>query len=413
MSKNYPAIYASNNDSIALEQRFYVKEETTRGVMVYPQVSDFIKHLPGGSITFEQPFESSPQRSGRHHTNIIVKKKVSSFTFSNYFNIDEGAIDGVNSIDIGMRVLWKSLLGFEDATGTDLIYNSTIDPNTTFTLVEAGDKWARQTPGCFILGGNIQLVGDGEATCEWSGNGKTTFLAGIAQSTVANSTDFTVAAGEGKRFTPGAAVMIVKDDNTRSSDTPVTAPLIIDEVNGDVITFVGSPTLLDADGSGTPIYLVYHEPSVAGESEVPAAIDNPIEGLTGSVSIAGLSSQCVRSLGMNAQNNHELVDYCFGEDGLAGALFVPGDRLTVELSLSMNLNADVLGFFAGLLQFPTEQIQAILGDSTGRHVQFDIPAARFQVPGFSVPDTGSIPIEFSGQAYQLNNPGDEFQVTFK
>lgn len=410
MAKNYAEIYASANDSISLEQRFYLKEEATRGVGVLPVDADFLFHLPGGQIAFEQPFESSPQRSGRHHTNIIKKKKVSSFSFSTYFNLDIGAVDGKTSIDTPVKLLWESLLGREDVTGADAVYDAAEAPDVTFTLMEVGDKWARQTPGAFISGGNIQLPGDGEATVEWSGNGKTTYLAGIGKSTVDNNAVNTVTlqVGEGRRFMAGAKVMLVDATGLAlSADTPAASAREVTDVTGDVVTVDGA-ALADADGATADVYLVYYEPLA------PTAIDNPVTGLTGSASIVGLSSQCIRSFGMNIQNNHELVDYCFGEDGLAGTLFVPGDRLTAELSLSMNLNHESLGFFNNLLNFPTEDITAILGDVTGRHVEFKTPTARFQVPGFSVPDTGSIPVEFSGTAYQSAlGAADEITVSFK
>ena len=411
MAKNYANIYASANDSISLEQRFYLKEEVARGTMVYPGNTDFFFHLPGGQIAFEQPFEPSPQRSGRHMSNIIKKKKQSNFSFSTYFNLDTAAIDGKSSIDDPVKVLWKSLLGTEDVSGADAIYDASDAPNTTFTLMEVGDKWARTAPGSFISGGNLQLPGDGEATVEWTGNGKNTYLAGIGLSTVDNNTGSTVTlqAGEGSGFTPNAPVMLIKADGlTRSTDTAVGSPLEVLSVVGDVITFKGAPILADADGGAANVYLCYYEP------DAPAAEDNPVTGLTGSVAIVGLAAQCVRSMGLNIQNNHEIVDYCFGEEGLAGTLFVPGDRLNVEVTMSLNMNHEVLGFFNNLLNFPTENITSILGDATGRHVEFLTPSARFSVPGFSVPDTGSIPVEFTGAAYEtgLGN-ADEIQVSFK
>lgn len=409
MAKDYAAIYASANASIALEQRFYLKEETVRGTMVAPVGTDHFLHL-SGSITFEQPFESSPQKSGRHHNGIIKKKKVSAFSLSTYFNINTAAGDGKSSIDNAVKVLWKSLLGKEDVSGADAVYDSAIAPNTTFTLMEVGDKWARQTPGAFISGGNVQLPGDGEATVEWSGNGATTYMAGMAKTEVDNNAGntVTVLAGEAARFREGAMVMLIEADGvTRSADTPDGTPRTILDITGDVITVDGA-ALADADGSAVDLYLVYYEP------ETPSAIDNPVTGLVGSVSIVGLSNQCVRSLGINVQNNHELVDYCYGEDGLAGTIFVPGDRMTAELTLSMNLGHQVLAFFNGLLDFTTENITAVLGDAAGRHVEFAIPSARFSVPGFSVPDTGSIPVEFSGTAYQtVLDAADELTVSFK
>jgi len=378
--------------------------------MVYPTASDFLFHLPGGSIGFEQPFESSPQRSGRHHSGIIKKKKISNFSFSTFFNINEGAGDGKTSVDSAVKTLFKSLFGREDVTGADAVYDTNNAPDITFTIMEVGDKWARQAPGGFISGGNLQLPGDGEATVEWSGSAKTTYLAGIGLSTANNNTGNTVTlqVGEGARFTVGAAVMLLDATGLAlSTDTAITTARIITGISGDVITLDGA-VLADADGTTADVYMCYYEPLA------PVAINNPVTGLVGSVAVVGLASQCVRSLGINMQNNHELVDYCYGSDSLAGTIFVPGDRFTAELTISMNMNHDVLGFYNGLLDFPTEDLTAILGDVAGRHLEVLLPQARFQVPAFAVPDTGSIPVEFSGQAYESAlGLADEIQVSFK
>jgi len=410
--KNYKDLFNSANDSIALEQRFYLKEESVRGAMVYPAGSDLFLHLPGGTIDFSQPFESSPQKSGRHNSGIIKKRKLSSFSFATFFNIDEGAVDGKTSIDDPIKVLWKSLMGNEDVSGADAVYDASTAPNVTFTLLEVGDIWSRQMPGSFVQGGDVQLPGDGEASTAWSGNGKTTYLAGIGESIISNDATNIVEVGTGQaaKFTVGAAVMLIENDGTtRSADTPDGAPRIVVGVDTvlDQVTLDGA-VFADADGSGSSIFLVYYEP------ETPTAVNNPVTGLVGSVSIVGLASQCLRSVGVNIQNSHELVDYCYGSDSLAGTLFVPGSRMNAEVSLSMNLSHNTLAFFNRLLEFTTESIVAKLGDSAGRHFELTIPSARFPVPSFSVPDAGSIPIDFSGTAFESSlGAADEITAKFK
>lgn len=410
MTKNYADIYNSSNDSVALEQRFYLKEETTRGTFVPPTGADFFFHLPGGQITYEQPFESSTQRSGRHHQSAIVKKKSVSWGFSTYFNINTGVAAGATEIDPALRVLWKSLLG-KETVSSGLIYDPSSAPSTTFSLFEIGDKWSRQAPGAFVQGGNIQLPGDGEASVEWSGMGKTAYMIGIGKSTTDNSAsnDVELESGEAENFVSGGLVMIIEaNGTTRSADTPDGSPRTITAVNysTDVVTLSGA-ALADADGSVTPIYLVYYEPAT------PVAIDNPQTGLVGQITVQDYTLPTIRSLGISLQNNHEVVDYAYGEDGLAGSIFVPGDRLTAEISLGHNLNRELASFFNSLTRFQAKNVTAYLGAQTSRHAKFELPNVRFQVPGFAVPDTGSIPVEFSGTAYQTGlDLADEVKVKF-
>lgn len=413
MAKNFATLYASTNDAISLEQKFFVKAETTRGELIAPIGTDFLYTLAGGSIEFSQPFESSPHRSGRHHNNIIKKKKETNWNFSTYFNIDTslGAASSAE-IDTPVRVLWKSMMGYEDISA-GAKYSPTV-PDITFSLFENGDKWARQARGCFVQGANMTLPGDGEATTEWSGSGKDAIYLGIGKSVTDNdgANTVTLASGDGAQFKKaiGGLVMLVEADGvTRSADTPTGSPRKIVSVVGDVVTLDGA-VLADADGSGlnAPLYLAYYEPTSN------TGIDNPVTGLTGSLTITGFSSICPRSISLNLQNNHELVNYCYGESGLSGPLFVPGDRMTAEITMEFNISKEVMKLFNGVQNFDAQAIQVILGDVTGRHLDIDIPKAFFNVPSFSVPDTGSIPVSFTGTAYQTAfDAADEISVHFK
>jgi hypothetical protein len=409
MAKNYADIYSSSNDSVALEQRWYAKVETTRGILAVPTNSDFFWTLGGGSISYAQPFESSPHRSGRHHTNIIKKKKETSFSFSTYFNIDETlGSASTTEIDVANRLFFKSLLG-KEYTSPNLKYTSEAAPDLTFSLYEVGDKWARQSAGAFMQGGNMSFPGDGEATVEWSGNAKDAIFVGIGKSTVASSgNSITLETGEGDAFRVGAAVMIIKDDGvTRSTDTASGTARFVTAIAGDVITLSGA-ALTDADGSVNPIYLCYYEPAA------PTGINNPVTGLVGSMNIVGLSMACFRSASINIQNNHEIVDYCYGTDGLASPFFVPGDRMTASISVEMNLNADIVRFFNRVQDFEAQDFTIVLGDAAGRHLELTAPNVRFSVPAFSLPDTGSVPISFEGNAYQSAlDLADELTVEFK
>ena len=412
MAKNFANIYASPNDAIALEQKFFLKEESSRGVLVAPTAADFLYTLPGGSVNFTQPIESSPHRSGRHHTNIIKQKTSTEWSIPSFFNIDTllGA-PSVAEIDPAMRLLWKSLMGKEDITGGSPVFTSETPPDITFSIFENGDLWALQAPGAFVEANNVSLPGDGQAQNEWSGMAKTAYTVGIGQSNADNNAGNTITleTGEGERFPIGAMVMLTEaDGTTRSADTPTGLPRLVTNVVGDVVTVDGA-ALADADGSGTPIYLSYYEPV-----EPHVAINDPQVGLTGSITIVGLgSADCVRSATINMVNNHEVQDFCYGEEGLGGRLFTPGGRFTAEIGLELNLNHDLVEFLNRIRNFDGEDITLILGDATGRHMQIEVPKAIFPVPEISVPDTGTIPVSFTGNAYQTAlDAADEVTVSF-
>lgn len=411
MAKNYASIYNNTGGSGALEHRWYAKTETTKGTLIAPQNADFFYALQGGSISYSQPIESSPVASGRHHTSFIKKKKETSFSFSTYFMIDETLGSASSSeIDPAIRALWKNVLGFENISA-GAVYNSSASPDTTLTIFEVGDKWCRQVAGAFIDSANLQFPGNGEATVEWSGMGKDALFIGVGKSTIDNNggNTVTVQTGEGDRFRVGGLVMLIEaDGTTRSADTAAGSARTITAIAGDVITLSGA-ALADADGSGVnlPIYLSYYEPAA------PVAINNPVTGLTGAISVVGLSVSCFRSASVNLQNNHEVLDYCYGTDGLASPFYVAGSRLTAEVSIELNLDNEVVEFFNRIQDFFAQDILIRLGSASGRRLEVDLPKVQFQVPEFEVPEEGSIPVTFSGTAYQTAlDAADEVTVSF-
>lgn len=408
MAKNFASLYNNDNDSTSLEQAFYLKQEVTRGTIIAPLGTDFLYTLAGGAIDYTQPLESSPHRSGRHHNSTIKSKKTLSWSLPLFFNIDTslGAPSSAE-IDPSVRLLYKSLLGFEDLTAGAL-YNASTEPAVTFSMFEVGDRWSKQARGCFVDSGNFSFPGDGNSQVEFSGMGVEALLVGIGKSVTANAAnDVTLDVGEGKRFPVGALVMGLKaDGTTRSADTPVGTPRTVTAVVGDVVTLSGAP-LADMDGTVTPVYLAYYEPPTK------TAIDNPLTGLVGTVVIAGLTEQCIRSCTINVTNGHELEDYCYGKDSAHGKIFIPANRMTATTTLELNLNHDLVEFFNSIQEFEAKDITLTHGSASSRHLLVLMPKVIFPVPSIPVPETGSIPVTFEGICYQtVLDAADEITFNF-
>lgn len=415
MAKNFASIYSSGNDAVSLNQRLFVVEEAPglRGVLSIPTQSDFLYHIEGASVNFSQPIESSPHKTDRHHSSIIKQKTSTEWTLPSLFNIDTTlGSASVAEIDPALRVLWKSLLGREQ-TVPNLCYDAAFDPSITFSIYENLDVMAKQTPGCAVEACNLTFPGDGQSQMEWSGRAKTSLYVGIGKS-VSSGNDgtntVTLSAGEGYRFPLGAKVMLIQADGlTRSLDTLDGFPRTVMGVSGDVVLLDGA-ALADANGSvGSPVYLCYYEPE-----EPFTAINNPLTGLEGSVTIAGLpSAGCVRSASFSITNSHEWEDYCFGKEGLGNVIFTPAGRLTVECTIELNLSKEMVGYMNQLREFTGEDITLVLGSSAGRRLQIEVPRAIFAIPSLTVPGTGTIPVSFTGNAYQSSlGAADEFTVKF-
>jgi len=413
MAKNFLTIYERTGDSIALNQQFFAKLEAVKGTLIGPTDTDFFFTRSGGSITHTQPKNPSEHRSGRHNNDTLAEKKVTEWSIPTYVNIDTllGAA-ATAEVDDAIRLLWKSLLGFED-TATSAVYDSSVDPDITFSLFENGDKWAHQANGAAVEASTLSLPGDGQSGLEWSGRAADRKRVGIGRFTTSSDATNIItldAATEAKRFPVGSMVMIIEDDGlVRSADTPNgTYRVVTLSDSGTGAITVDGAVLADADGTtGAGFFLAYAEP------ETPTAISDIQTGLVGSAAIVGLSATCVRSATVTMTNNHEWVDYCFGTDALATPYFVPGSRLMVEVELEMNLNDALIEFLDDLESFTSKDVDLVLGDSTGRHLKVDLPKVVFDVPSVTVPDEGSIPVSFSGIGLQTAlDAADEITVSY-
>ena len=415
MAKNYKSIYDNTGDSISLEQRYYIKEETASGTLIGPTDTDFFFTVAGGSIDFSQPNDPSDHRSGRHNTDTIKGKKVVDWTIPTYINLDTSlGAAGVGEVDLAMRLLHKVALGREQIPG-GVTFDSATTPNATFSIHEVGDKRSVQANAAFVETATISIPGDGVPTIEWSGGAADRKSVGIGASTSNNDggNTFTLdTASEAKRFPVGSLVMIIEADGvTRSADTPngsyrtVTAR----DTGTGVVTLDGA-VLADADGSATTaFFLVYAEP------ETPTAINDIQSGLVGEISIDGLGGvlSCVRSMTVTLDNQVERVDYCALTDSLGSPYVVYGDRLLVTVDIELNLNDNSIEWLDDLDSFTANDIHAIVGDSGGRHYRIDLPKVEFSPPTVSIPDSGSIPFTASGTALQTaTDAADEITISY-
>lgn len=414
MAKNFAALYASQNPSTGLSQKIFIKQETTRGVMVAPAGADFIWTQEGTSSTITQGSSPSPHKSGRHNDSTIWDKITGEWTIPAFFNIDPNAAQGVTELDPATRVLWKSAFG-KEATATGVVYTAEEDPSITFTIFENGDKFANQIFGAAVDGSDMEFPGDGQAKVTWSGRCKNGYLVGIGKSVVDNDAGNIVTLAtitEAKRFPVGAMVMIVEADGvTRSADTVIPRVVTASDALTGAVTLSGA-VLADADGSGlnAPIYLAYWEPLAASI----VAINNPMTGLVGSIAIDNLpGGLCFRSASLSHKNNHEWEDYCYGKDTLGDDIFIPGQRVTDELTIGTNFRQSMIEYFNDKKEHETDAVTIILGDAAGRHLKIEMPKVQFTPPSVTIPANGALQVELKGTCLETAlDAGDEVKLSY-
>lgn len=399
MAKNFANIFTSTGDSIALEQKIFVKEESSKGVLITPLGTDSLLPEGGTSVNFSQTKRSSTVKSGRHNTTFLKDKTLTEWTINSLVHIDTtlGA-PAAAEVDQSYKTLMKSLLGNESLVG-GAIYTPTT-PDITFSLFENGDVMAKQSPGAFVQGATVNLPGDGDSNYEFRGNAKTTLNVGLGRSVTDNDAGNTVTLDvltDANRFPVGAFVMLIESDGvTRSADTPDGSPRTVTarDPGAGTVTLSGA-VFADADGASSTVYLTYYEPATV------TVINDPITGLVGSIVIDNLSSlNCVRNATLTIENNHNLYDNCFGEEGLAGPLFAAGGRVDITLEMELLLNKEFVTYLDGKKTFTSDDVDIVLGDSAGRHLKVDLPKVIYDFPAIEIPESGNVPVTMNGMSFQ-------------
>lgn len=348
---------------------------------------DFLLYTTGGP-TYSQPVESNTHRSGRFHSGIIKKKKVAEFSLNTFVNMSGNA--GA-SIDNTVSLLWESLLGTKEVVaGVSINFRQGL-PSKYMTLVRASTIFGEYYVGAYVKNMDLEFPGDGPATCAWSGKAATRSIAGIASvvAPVAASASLSVEAGQAKRYTAGARVMVVSTDGRT----------ILAGVDG-ALSIVSSDTDTDAIVLSAPVtspgnsYLVPWNPGAVQQT----GRDNIYTDLEGSFKLnAGGTQIDVNSISLSIANDHNDLDGYFGRDRNQG--FVAGQRATMTLTTGFDLSNENFGDVVQSEKFEGYTPVIVLGAVSGRRLEISAKRWIPSVPVIDLPENGPTPMTLEGMLF--------------
>jgi hypothetical protein len=340
-------------------------------------------------LKVSQPFEMSAHRTGRQASNIIKKKIVAEGDIEMYVNMD--TTGPTPDIDTPVEDILENILGRKTST-SGLIKFDAGDPPTSFlSLLQGNNTFARAFNGGYAKSLKISLPGDGEAKITVPFKCRDGKYASLSQlnGAIVSSTAVITNALEANRFDNGCRVMMV-------------------DIDGRTVThgYAGDLTFTrTGDNGGTLSAAV----SVADESYmVPwtphnfdqVGIDNPVTGLSGTVSLDGGLSDIeeIRSVEISFDPKVEDQDNYYGADGNRGR--VVGGRAEITVDIDVMLSVSQAQHITEAKRFVAKSVIVKLGDPTGRHARFVFPNVQFMVPDVELPDEGSVPLKLSGKCLQ-------------
>jgi hypothetical protein len=71
----------------------------------------------------------------------------------------------------------------------------------------------------------------------------------------------------------------------------------------------------------------------------------------------------------------------------------------------------MLGHINDIREVVSNQIEATLGDTDEGHMLLATPRVYFNIPNYSLPDEGEVPLELTGTCYE--NPGQADEIIMK
>lgn len=353
-------------------------------------------------LKVSQPFEMSEHRTGRQASNIIKKKIVAEGDLELYVNMDTSG--GTPDIDTPIEDLLENILGRKTSTG-GLVKFDAVDPPTSFlSILQGNNVFARAFNGGYTKSLKISLPGDGEAKitlpvkCR---DGKYAAL-GKLSAAIVSSASVVLEANEANKFDTGCRVMLVDPDG-RTVLYGADGSLTFTRTGSATGTL--SATVDMADDSFMAPWTPHNFDQVG--------IDNPVTGLSGTVSLDGGLSDIeeIRSVEISFDPKVEDQDNYYGADGNRGR--VVGGRAEITVDIDVMLSNSQAQHIMEAKRFVAKSVLVKLGDPTGRHVRFVFPNVQFMVPDVELPDEGSVPLKLSGKCLQTTVGGlDAFSIEY-
>lgn len=362
---------------------------------------DFLLYTTGG-ITYSQPVESNLHRSGRFHTGIIRKKKITEFDFDTYVNMSGTA--GA-SLDTAVQLMLELLLGTKTVNSGVSIDFTQGRRGKYCSFVRVSTIFGEYVNGGYVRQASLAFPGDGPATVKYQGKAAETTIAGLSQlnGAIVASTAAILNAGEAERYEAGCYVMIVDIDG-RTILYGVDGTLTVTAVNTSTHTLTLSGAVTVPDNA----YVVPWDPGAVQQSGRDAVFTD----LVGTMKLNATDAAVdVTNIELSLNNDPNDFDNRFGADANKG--YADGNRMTAELSVTFDLSNETFGKVVQTRSFGGFSPELTLGDpATGRALVITAPKWIPSVPPIEVPENGTTPVTLTGVLYQ-SAPGSRDPVRLR
>ena len=365
---------------------FFTSEESTYGTFVQAAADDAVKTLSTSMEFSQERVDRADARSTRSTLERITRRIEATWSAESYV-LPSGAAGTAPDC----RTLIKSAMGAETVAGSSVTYSLTdTQAMTSMTLLrESSEVLSQRMNGCYTEEMTISGSGGEEPRISFSGTGINVVNTGTSAATNGGSSTTgpcNVTANEGENF---AANSLVKFSGGTIAE--------VDSVSGDVLTFKDSESWTSSE---TIIPFIPSNPTTQG---------NPINGITGSITVAGNSDMPITAFEITLTNNIKFInDEAFTDKGTD---FVPGFR-NVTGSLTVRARKDQIIELNKRKSFSTRDIAIVLGSTAGSILTIDMNQVEFGFSAVEIPEAEEATFTLPFTALGTTAGADELTLTF-
>lgn len=365
---------------------FFTSEESTYGTFVQAAADDAVKTLSTSMEFSQERVDRADARSTRSTLERITRRIEATWSAESYV-LPSGAAGTAPDC----RTLIKSAMGAETVAVSSVTYSLTdTQAMTSMTLLrESSEVLSQRMNGCYTEEMTISGSGGEEPRISFSGTGINVVNTGTSAATNGGSSTTgpcNVTANEGENF---AANSLVKFSGGTIAE--------VDSVSGDVLTFKDSESWASSE---TIIPFIPSNPTTAG---------NPINGITGSITVAGNSDMPITAFEITLTNNIKFInDEAFTDKGTD---FVPGFR-NVTGSLTVRARKDQIIELNKRKSFSTRDIAIVLGSTAGSILTIDMNQVEFGFSAVEIPEAEEATFTLPFTALGTSAGADELTLTF-
>jgi hypothetical protein len=372
--------------SYGREEMVFVKPESVFGTLLHPAGTDAIKVLKA-DFGFTQERVDLPEKgSSRSIIKRVTRRKKVDWSIEKYLLPSGTAGTKPDDSD-----LWKALFGSETTPSSTVLYQLLAEPALSLSLFHDFGPHREAICGAVPTKWGLKWGGGDEPKVTFGGEAKDHYLCGSDVLAAEVTSSASIVVTDARRFAVGMLVKV-------GTETNGGAGFLIDTITYATNTIVLHSAVTHQLATAAVIPLPY-TPTTTG-SVIPIIVGTVKFGST-TIYITGGSFDVDQKIKMR---NDE-----FGS-AVARGYRQPEFR-DVRCSLDLYFESGAAAWLNAAKLFTPQDIEVVLGDTSGYKVRIDANQVEFDIPKAAVPESDETTITLAGKC--LGSTGeDELTVTF-